>query len=170
MTDRKPSRNAQNQADREAIRRSGSLQFLLDVVAGKPAPVRDAAGRIIDWTDAPELSLRVSTAQSLVKKILPDLAAQQIDFKSTTEGTLQILLAPGVVPPASVDARDVIDGQASDAVSKPAEIEYQEPLETLNPPQSEPGTAETASAAAPTPEDAAEASPMRSRRRRRRAE
>lgn len=101
MTGR-PGRNTQVAADREAIRRSGSLQFLLDIVAGKPAPIRDAAGRVVDWSPPPELPLRVSTATALVKKVLPDLQAQAIDLQTSGDGMIRIYLGD-VPPPASVD-------------------------------------------------------------------
>lgn len=131
----KPSRIAQNAADRDAIRRSGALQFLLDIVAGKPAPVRDAAGRIVDWTEAPELPLRVSTATSLVKKILPDLAAQSIDVKASADGVLNLVITPGIAPPGSLQEGDdakVIDGQATDATEPaPKQIEEAETLDAL---------------------------------------
>ncbi len=99
-------------ADREAIRRAGSLQFLLDIVAGKPAPVRDAAGRIVDWTDPPELPLRVSTATALVKKVLPDLQAQAIDLQTAGDGMIKIFLGD-IPPPASIDDANVVEGHAS---------------------------------------------------------
>ena len=86
---------------RKAIHDANVVAFLLDIVAGKPAPVRDEAGRIIDWTDPPELPLRVSTATALARKVLPDLAASQIDLETSGGTTLQIVLGEGLTPPGS---------------------------------------------------------------------
>ncbi|MEO1639243.1 MAG: hypothetical protein AAFU41_08350 [Pseudomonadota bacterium] len=107
-----------NAADRDAIRSAGTVQFLLDVVAGKPQPLRDAAGRIVDWTDPPELPLRVSTAASLVRKVLPDLAAQSIDLQTSGEGVLRLVLSDGLTPPGmkqieETETTELIEGTQS---------------------------------------------------------
>ena len=124
---KRPGRNTVVAEDREAIRRSDALKFLLDIVAGKPAPVRDAAGRIVDWTEPPELPLRVSTATALVKKVLPDLAASQIDISGSGEGGIRLILTNGVLPPRSVEEKDI--------TPEPEAIEHQQPVDDDQPPR-----------------------------------
>ena len=108
---KKPSAKAQNAADRAAIRAAGPVAFLIDAMQGKPAPRRDAVGRIIAWEDPLDYDKRVAVAQGLAKKILPDLSAQQIDLTSGGEGGIKIILSDGVLPPASVDDATVIEHQ-----------------------------------------------------------
>ncbi len=123
---KKPGRNSAIATERESIRSAGALQFLLDIVQGKPAPVRDAAGRVVDWTDVPDLPLRVSTATALVKKVLPDLQAQSIDLQTSGEGVLRLVLADGVTPPGTLQADPavIIEGHAQEAETA-SQIEHQ---------------------------------------------
>lgn len=97
----RPSSIAQNAADRDAIRAADPIRFLIDAMQGKPAAVRDEAGRIVAWTDAPDLGQRISIAQSLANKVLPNLQAQSIDLNTTGDGMLRIVLGDGLAPPVS---------------------------------------------------------------------
>lgn len=94
---KQPGRNQAIAAERESIR-DEVLPFLRAIVRGERLPIRDAAGRVTDESDPPPLELRVSTALSLAKKVMPDLQASQVDLTSGGEGIVQLVLG-GIVPP-----------------------------------------------------------------------
>lgn len=93
----KPGRNQAIAAERASIREE-VLPFLRAIVRGERLPIRDAAGRVTGESDPPPLELRVSTALSLAKKVMPDLQASQVDLTSGGEGIVQLVLG-GIVPP-----------------------------------------------------------------------
>jgi len=95
---------------REVINRSGALHFLIDIVQGKPQPVRDQAGRIIDWTEPAELGQRISAAQHLTNKVIPNLQAQQLDITSDNQQTLRIVMDPNLVPQGNMKTVEQIEG------------------------------------------------------------
>lgn len=97
----RPSAIAQNAADRDAIRAADPVRFLIDAMQGKPAAVRDEAGRIVAWSEPPDLGQRISIAQALSNKVLPNLQAQSIDLNTSGDGMLRIVLGEGLAPPVS---------------------------------------------------------------------
>lgn len=108
---------------RETINRAGVIHFLLDVVAGKPQPLRDQAGRIIGWSEPAELPQRISAAQHLANKIAPNLASQELEVSGGEGGQpIQLVLAANVVPPRS---------GTKDVTPDPQEIEHQQPATDL---------------------------------------
>lgn len=157
----KPSRTAQVAADREKIRDAGTLDFLVSVMRGEPVPVRDQAGRVVDFTEAPDLGQRIDVAKHLAGKVMPNLQSQSIDLETTGDGNgLTLVFGTGLAPPAS---------QERDVTPEPETIEHHEELDTAAEPATEPlnvdpgpDTADTPSAAPAPPEP-----PTRRRRRRR---
>jgi hypothetical protein len=107
---------------RKAIHDANVVAFLLDIVQGKPAPVRDQAGRIVEWTDPPDLPLRVSTATALAKKVLPDLAASQLEIGSADGQAIQLVFAPGILAPGS-DAQVIEHEEDDQDDATPAQLE-----------------------------------------------
>jgi len=113
----RPSSIAQNAADRDAIRAADPIRFLIDALQGKPAAVRDEAGRIVAWSDAPDLAQRISIAQALANKVLPNLQATQLDV-SNSDGSLRIVWGGDIPPPASVeDKSEAIDITPSETLT-----------------------------------------------------
>jgi len=126
----KSSPNAWNAAMREELRNSDLVPFLLSVVRGEKIPERDERGRIVAWTDPPDLGMRVSTAQALLRKIAPDVSAQQLDITGNGEGgPLQIVL--GIAPPASQDPGD----DAKVVEHEPTQVEHKEHARFDDPPE-----------------------------------
>ena len=118
MSKKPTNPHASAKADRAAIRASNPIAFLIDAMQGKPAPVRDAAGRIVEWDEPLEYEKRTQIAQGLARKVLADLSAQQIDLNANTEGTIKIILGDGLAPPASLD-------EPRDVTPAPEQIEHQ---------------------------------------------
>ncbi len=144
----KPSPNAWNAQMREELRQSDLVPFLLAIVRGEKIPERDEKGRVIGYTDPPDLGMRVSTAQALLRKIAPDVSATQLDVTSGGEGgVLRLVLAEGVAPPGAGDTiehdsepealeqRQTLDLQTQDAVgADPGTDTPEEPQAAPEPP------------------------------------
>ncbi len=106
--------HAKLKATRALIHEADPVAFAINAMMGLPAPKRDMAGRIIGEEPALDHEKRVNIALALARKIMPDLAAQQIDLTSGGgEIGFKIILGDGVLPPASVDDAQVIEHEAS---------------------------------------------------------
>lgn len=146
------SRISQAAADRQAARNSGALEFLIDVTQGKPLPVRDEAGRIIGWTDVADIGVRVSTAQALLRKFLPDISASQVDVNHSGDGAIRIVFGDGLAPPVSQE--EVIDHDDSPPEQPHEVIEHHS------------ATDDTRDSPEPAPRDGSDdPTPIRTRRR-----
>lgn len=102
----KASRHEKTAAARAQIERADPLSFLIDVMRGMPIPIRDERGRVVEFQDPLDATQRVSVASTLLGKVLPNLQTQSIELSGGQNGVpLQVILAPGIAPPGSIDDR-----------------------------------------------------------------
>lgn len=106
--------DAEVNAARAQIHSAGLVQWCLDLIAGKPLPIRDTEGNITGWTDPADITQRQTMAGQLLNRTLPQLKAQDIDVTSTSDGTLTIQFGEGIVAPGSRTV-DVTPAEIEDA-------------------------------------------------------